>query len=226
MNMIDQIAYFNKFARIHPGEKALICFFLLFTSMVFRAPSAALFVFIATSFYIILARVPLFQYARLLFAPAAFILAGVLPIAFSFDGWLSIQSSEETVQKAVETASAAFAGAAALYAFILTTPFNQVAWLMKKCRIPAVFVEITALVYRFIFQLAEKRTDVTNAQLLRSGTPGIQTAARAAVHIFTSTLFEMDKRQQAAELRGSLDYIPTGEWSSFWRRKDDFIKRR
>ncbi|OMP66737.1 energy-coupling factor transporter transmembrane component T family protein [Domibacillus epiphyticus] len=219
MNIIDRTANISRFARIHPGEKAAICFPLLFLSIIWRDPGMAIFTVIASLFFALLSGVSLFLYIRLLIAPAAFILAGVLPIAFSFNGWLSVSTDDKSIYTALTTACAAFAGAASVYAFILTTPFTQIVWLMKKCKLPSLFVDITFLVYRFIFQLWEKKNEVIQAQMLRSGRPGVQMAARAAVHIFTSTLLEMNERQNAALLRGGLDYIPSAEWKSFWRKK-------
>ncbi|OAH53577.1 MULTISPECIES: CbiQ family ECF transporter T component [Bacillaceae] len=219
MNVLNRAAYNSRFARIHPAEKAAICLPLLFLSLIWREPAATFLVVIMASIFVFLGGVSLILYIRLLLAPAAFILAGVLPIAFSFEGWLSIYANKESIQEAVTTACAAFAGAASLYAFILTTPFTQIIWLMNVCKLPSLFIEIVALVYRFIFQLWEKKSEVIMAQTLRSGRPGIQMAARAAVHIFTSTLMEMNERQHAVDLRGGLDYIPSSEWQSFWRKK-------
>ncbi|OLN21946.1 hypothetical protein BTO30_12145 [Domibacillus antri] len=221
MNVIDRTAYNSRFARIHPAEKAAVCLPLLFLSIIWREPEAAFFTVIAASLFAFLGGVSPFLYIRLLLAPAAFILAGVLPIAFSFAGWLSVYADSYSIDKAVTTACAAFAGAASLYAFILTTPFTQIIWLMKACKLPALFIDILALVYRFIFQLWEKKNEVIIAQTLRSGRPGVQMAARTAVHIFTQTLMEMNERQHAVDMRGGLDYIAAAEWQSFWRKKND-----
>jgi cobalt/nickel transport system permease protein len=219
MNALDRAAYSSRFARIHPAEKAAVCLPMLLLSIICREPDAAFFVVIMASMFVFLGGVSLLLYIRLLLAPAVFILAGVLPIAFSFDGWLSVYANKESIQEAVTTACAAFAGAASLYAFILTTPFTQIIWLMNVCKLPSLFIEIVALVYRFTFQLWEKKNEVITAQMLRSGRPGIQMASRAAVHIFTSTLMEINERQHAVDLRGGLDYIPSSEWQSFWRGK-------
>ncbi|WP_046179759.1 energy-coupling factor transporter transmembrane component T family protein [Domibacillus tundrae] len=219
MNQIDTVSRQTRFSLVHPMEKAALLLICLLIVGCWRTPIAGLFVACAALFYLIVAQASIRFYLTLLTAPLLFITMGIVPIAFSFDGWLKIAFSEKSINDAVLTASAAFGGACALYAFILTTPFSQTAWLMKKSRISPLFIDIAVLVYRFIFQLSERKTVIWQAQLLRGGCPGIQMAAQTAVHTFTSTMLEMETRQQAAELRGGLDYFAVADWSSFWRKK-------
>lgn len=219
MNQIDTVSRQTRFSLVHPMEKAVLLLICLLIIGCWRTPIAGLSVACAALFYVIVAKASIGFYLKLLAAPLLFITMGILPIAFSFDGWLKIAFSEKSLNDAVLTASSAFGGASALYAFILTTPFSQTAWLMKKIRISPLFIDIAVLVYRFIFQLAERKTVIWQAQLLRGGRPGIQMAARTAAHTFTSTMLEMETRQQAAELRGGLDYFAVADWHSFWRNK-------
>ena len=52
---------------------------------------------------------------------------------------------------------------------MLTTPFNQLIFIFKKLQLPDVVLEISMLMYRFIFIFMEEVADIRTSQELRFG---------------------------------------------------------
>ena len=52
---------------------------------------------------------------------------------------------------------------------MLTTPFNQLIFVFKKLHLPDVILEISMLMYRFIFIFMEEVADIRKSQELRFG---------------------------------------------------------
>ena len=56
-----------------------------------------------------------------------------------------------------------------IYFIMLTTPFNQLIFVFKKLHLPDVVLEISLLMYRFIFIFMEEVADIKRSQELRFG---------------------------------------------------------
>ena len=56
-----------------------------------------------------------------------------------------------------------------IYFIMLTTPFNQLIFVFKKLHLPDIVLEISMLMYRFIFIFMEEVEDIRKSQELRFG---------------------------------------------------------
>ena len=56
-----------------------------------------------------------------------------------------------------------------LFFIALTTPMAEILEILQRLRVPAVFVDLTMLTYRFIFILIEEAGQIYRAQVMRLG---------------------------------------------------------
>ena len=99
-------------------------------------------------------------------APAVFLLVGTVAIAVNFttepmDLWNLqignhyIATSVYSLTYAIKAYFIALASVSCLYFLSLTTPMLDLVQVMKKCKLPWLFVELTILMYRFIFVIGD-----------------------------------------------------------------------
>ena len=95
--------------------------------------------------------------------------------------------------------------AALTWSFIVFTPVHHILAVTQWARIPAVFTELMALVFRYLFVLLETTLDIRNAQTLRGGYTGfrhsIRSAATLAGMTFIKTWEQADQTSQAMTCR-------------------------
>ncbi|MDX5725681.1 CbiQ family ECF transporter T component, partial [Clostridioides difficile] len=66
-----------------------------------------------------------------------------------------------------------------VYFCILTTPFNQLIFFFKKLHLPDTFVELSMLIYRFIFIFLEEFSEIYKLQELRFGYINLKTSYKS-----------------------------------------------
>lgn len=188
MLIIDRFAYTNNFAELNPYMKVLFSFVLILASII---NSNIYFSFLVIAGAIILtvagARIPIKPYAKMLFAPLLYLGVSILTIIFSF-GFGEINSSSNFVyirtfdflnfyvgvasgsaEKGVIIALRAVSAITSMYFLILTTPINQQIKVMKKIKLPTIFVELYVLTYRFIAIFFEEAILIHTAQTMKFG---------------------------------------------------------
>lgn len=95
--------------------------------------------------------------------------------------------------------------AALTWSFIAFTPVHRILAVTQWARVPAVFTELMALVFRYLFVLLETVLDIKNAQTLRGGYTSfrhsIRSAATLAGMTFIKTWEQADQASQAMTCR-------------------------
>jgi len=135
-------------------------------------------------------RTPWPLYARMLLIPVGFLLLGLPAVALSLTaapvaaGSFQVLGLHVTATQAgLETAGGILArtlgAVSCLYFLALSTPLPDILGLLRRCGIPVLFLEILALVYRFVFVLLDTALDMRRAQSLRLGYTGLRTSYRA-----------------------------------------------
>jgi len=188
MLIIDRFAYTNNFAELNPYMKVLFSISLIITSII----NSNIYFFVALIIGIIIltvagARIPLKTYAKMLFAPVIYLLISILTIIFSFGFNEIIDSSnfvfiktfdflnfyigiaDGSLEKGGIIALRAVSAISSMYFLILTTSINQQIKVMKKVKLPTVFVEIYVLTYRFIAIFFEEAILIHTAQTMKFG---------------------------------------------------------
>lgn len=185
MLLIDKYAYMNKLASVHPLEKMLFSFGLLLLSLIMRDERISLITFIVMSAFIIIgAKIPVKYYLKLLLLPGFFLLSSLLSIlisiapaanelpahiwAFSFNDW-TIFVGNASLVTAKQLFFIVLGSVSCLYFLILTTSVQSICHVLRQCRIPALFVELVELTYRFIFIFLDSMQKIHLAQQARLG---------------------------------------------------------
>ncbi|KGG79916.1 hypothetical protein Y919_09085 [Caloranaerobacter azorensis H53214] len=187
MILIDKYSYMNNIRKIHPMEKVLFGLFPLFTCIISKSLFLYIFVIITFSFSILaIAKIPIKYYLKILFIPLPFLIISFLAIAIDFsrtyevlDYFIKIKSlyigfKKEGLNTGIHLFFRVFASINCLYFISLTTPMNDVIWVLRRMKLPKIFVEIFMIIYRFIFVLLDTAGDIKNSQLCRLGYSSIK----------------------------------------------------
>ena len=201
MFSIDSYAYSNKLRKFHPAEK---CAFAMITLIICLAASS-----IPTSLTVITvmcvavvgyAGIPGRVFAGFMSIPASFLLVGVLTIAvtvtrepatflFSMSVWgFNIGVTSASTVVAVSLLFKSLGAVSCLYFLSLTTPMIDIIYVLRKMKIPVLFIELMTLIYRFIFVLAETAEKIYTSQSSRLGYGGVKVAF-SSLGGLASTLF-------------------------------------
>jgi cobalt/nickel transport system permease protein len=139
--------------------------------------------------------VTVLQYVRLTLVPMFFVLPGVLPLLFttgaSHEAWviklagggITLATLKSTTHLAVRS----YASLCAMFFLVLTTPVSHLLWLMRKCRMPVLLVDLTGLVYRNIFIILQDSQQVFFAQKSRLAYLGSRASTRHFAQLLGST---------------------------------------
>lgn len=183
MLRIDQYAYSNRLKNVHPLEKFVLAVALLVLCLLANSLYlSGLILALMAGAIVGLARIPWRYFLKLLLIPSAFLLVGVLTIAFSVGGdpasYQGVALTLGGVVLGVHFQDLAVAGnvffkslgaVSCLYFLALTTPLVDLIWVLKKLKVPALFLEIMGLMYRFIFILLDTAAQIRISQSARLG---------------------------------------------------------
>lgn len=179
---LDKYAYCNRLSKVHPLEKFLFAIITLLLCALLDSSAVSFFIIVLNSIIIIKKAgiKPLF-YFQLMLLPFSFLIIGILTIAFNvinpdikalFSFYVfnyQIGITEISLFQAKNVLLKALASVTCLYFLALTTPIIDIISVMRKFKIPELFLEITSLVYRFVFILLETVERIYNSQTSRLG---------------------------------------------------------
>jgi len=182
-NLLDDYALGNALRETSARLKLLLglCSILLCVSS--PTPIAPLFVAVTMSLItVILAKIPWRIYSRLLLVPLSFALlsAGVVafmhgsgPTLFSLEllGY-SPAIREEGANLAALLMARTFGGMCSLFFIALTTPMIEIFAVLKSLRIPGSVIELSMMIYRYIFVFLDQAAMIHSAQVMRLGDAG------------------------------------------------------
>ncbi|MEW5793530.1 MAG: cobalt ECF transporter T component CbiQ [Candidatus Desulforudaceae bacterium] len=176
----------------HPAEKGLLAVLTLGACLAAQAWWIPLIVFgLMAALTVWAGRTPWLLYGRLLLVPVAFLLLGLPAVALSVstgpvpDGrWfeifgLYVGATQAGLGMARDILVRMLGAVSCLYFLALSTPLPDLLGLLRRCRVPALFLEILMLVYRFVFVLLDTALEMRRAQTLRLGYTGLGTSYRA-----------------------------------------------
>lgn len=187
MMNIDGFAYTNRLNQVHPAEKAIFALATMFIALGFSyLPVSGLVILLMSTVTVWYAGIPGRVYCRLMLMPLSFLVVGVLTIVVSFStGTLDATAPDwlVTVNMAGITLGITYANlllgagivgkslaaVACLYFLTLTTPVVELASMMRKLKLPSLFIELVELVYRFIFVMQKTAGDIYTSQSSRWG---------------------------------------------------------
>lgn len=179
--LFENIAQTSGLRNVHSAVKLILglgCILISVSSNSFLTPAI-----IAVSISLItiaLGGIHLRFYLRVLCIPLGFAILSVLVILFirnsgeviyscSPFGWLTLTVTTGSANEGALILSRILGGMCSLFFISLSTPATEIFSLAKKCHVPEFLIELTMLIYRFIFILIEQAEMIYHAQIMRLG---------------------------------------------------------
>ncbi|MHB9093395.1 MAG: cobalt ECF transporter T component CbiQ [Eubacteriales bacterium] len=200
---IDGFAYSNKLRHVHPLEKAGFAFMTMFLCLGFSLPVISCIVILLMAIAIVgLAGIPGKVYFKLMSLPFSFLLIGVLTIAVSIStqglgagrlaGITILGITIDLTYNGLITAGGllfkSLGAVSCLYFLSLTTPAVEMVAIMRKLKFPSLFIELTDLIYRFIFVMLATADDIYTSQSSRWGYASLKNSMKSLGQL-TAALF-------------------------------------
>ncbi|MCW3998826.1 MAG: cobalt ECF transporter T component CbiQ [Candidatus Bathyarchaeota archaeon] len=214
---IDRYAYINQLAKTSPATKIFFAASLLLLSVLSPNPVVPITVFVISLILILaVAQIPIRFYFNLFLYPLAFAGLSCTFIALFFGNqaplvevpfpWFTWTIYTNGITIALATFFRVLGAISALFFLVLTTTMNDLFISLRKIRVPKVLIEISLLIYRYIFVFMEVAAKMTTAQKLRLGQTGylkrIRQTSLLAANLFVRTLEQGERTFTAMNARG------------------------
>lgn len=198
-NILDDYALMSPLRHRNIWLKLAIVFFGLLVGVSAKSPLPPLFIASCMSFATIsLGRTPLKLYLKLLLAPVTFAITGVIVIAFFSGSGQELLSLKllgylltiktDGLELAFLVLARSLSGICCLYFLSLTTPMIELFAVLKASRLPESFIELSMLIYRYIFVFLDMALSIKYAQTVRLGYSNFRRSL-TSMGMLTSTLF-------------------------------------
>jgi cobalt/nickel transport system permease protein len=201
MIAIDKYAYNNRLINVDPILKFSIGAMSLMTSIILNNIAFFIIIMSIMSFSILfLAKIDLKYYIKLLTIPISFLILSIIAILISISKEPSsfivavklykfhIGISRLSLDTSISLFFRSVCCLTCTYFLVLTIPFNQMILVLKKIHVSKAIIEITVLIYRFIFILLEESHELYISQNLRFGYINLKTSYKSLA-ILISILF-------------------------------------
>lgn len=185
MILIDQAAYCSPLKEVHPGEKLLLALSTMIMLIAMDSLLISLLVLILMTILILgPAGTSPSLYMKILLIPLGFVLLGSLTVAVNTGpalgegvsylsrGRFTLWVSQDSLLEALKLLVKCIAAISCMYFFSLTTPMIQLIQLLYRWRLPDVLVELTVLIYYYIFVFLSIAEQMYQAQNARCGYQG------------------------------------------------------
>lgn len=206
---LERAAEKNIFKGVHPGEKALFAAVCLLLALVFSSTAVSLAVIAAVTALLLMGmKISWKLYLRLLMVHLSFLLLGLAAVALETVpaasdplfavklGATAVGVTRHSLTLAVSLFWRAAACVLTMYFLALSTPFEELSWLLRKLKVPGTMLELMALTYRFIFVLAETAAQIFTAQNSRLGYSSWRRAFKSLGILAASLLVKTFHRSQ------------------------------
>ena len=182
-NLLDDYAHDNALRDVSPRLKLFLGLASMLISVSSPSPLAPLFVALILSLAtVLLARIPGRIYFHLLLLPLSFALLSAAVVAFMHgDGrtlfhlpilGLDLAVKEGGANLALLLLARTFGGMCSLYFIALTTPMIEIFATLKSLHIPHSVIELSMMIYRYIFVFLDQAARIHSAQVMRLGDSG------------------------------------------------------
>ncbi|MCL7413606.1 MAG: cobalt ECF transporter T component CbiQ [ANME-2 cluster archaeon] len=197
--MLDDYALISPLRHSNNYLKLIVVATGLLFGVSATSPVTPLFIALCMSFAIIVfAKVPVTFYVRLIMLPLGFAATGSIIILFFFGMGIEIAAMDiaghhlaigsQGLNMAVLVMARTLSGMFCLFFLALTTPMVELFSVLRSSRVPAVIIELSMLVYRYIFVLLEVAASIQFAQTVRLGYRDILSSLRSTT-MLAGTLF-------------------------------------
>ncbi|MCC7565424.1 MAG: cobalt ECF transporter T component CbiQ [Methanomicrobiaceae archaeon] len=226
---LEDFALNNGLRDVSPALKLALGLCCMLLSVSSPAPVAPLLIACSLTLVVLFsAGIPAGFYLKLLTIPASFAAMSILVILFlTGGGEVLVSVSLPGLPLTVTTGGANLAvlllarisgGMCALFFISLTTPATEIFSLMRRCGLPAAFIDLSMLIYRYIFVFISEAEMIYRSQVMRLGYGSLREAIRSfgmlAGALFLRTWESGERLMVAMDARcydgrfGALDETP------------------
>jgi cobalt/nickel transport system permease protein len=182
-DQLDDYAHSNALRNISPRLKLLLGLGAMLICISSTGPIAPLFIAVTMSLMTLgLAKIPKRFYSMLLLIPLSFALLSAIVVAFLHGGGyqllaftvlgINLTIQEDGANLALLVIARTFGGMCSLFFIALTTPMIEIFSVFKSLGLPDFLVEVSMLMYRYIFVFLDQASMIHDAQVLRLGDAG------------------------------------------------------
>lgn len=197
-------------------------FFLASSLLVFASDSYVYKIFVAVLFFSLqcfVGRISIAKAFRLLFIPMIFIAIGAITILVQINSGDSLIVVKDFYigynSSSIIDGLGIFARSISLisifYLYILTTSISEIAVSLSKIRLPALFIEMMVLIYKFIFNLVHLSYNMRLVQTCRCanvrGRGRIIAFSYMIANVFSLSFSQLERQHQALCSRGVEDSV-------------------
>lgn len=175
---LDGYAHSNELRNVNPYFKVLFAIITMLISLISTSPIIPLIIFLFFSFLILFeAKIPVKFYLKFLTVPLTFALITFIFMAIFFGfgqnifhlGFLNLGITADGFNRALLVFARIMGGFSCLAFLALTTPMTDLFVILEKIKIPKIVVEITMLMYRYIFVFLDEAINMYHSQETRNG---------------------------------------------------------
>jgi cobalt/nickel transport system permease protein len=186
-NFLDDYAQSNALRETDPRLKLLLGLGAILFCVSSTTPIAPLFIAVTMSLITVrLAKIPAHFYITLLLIPLSFSLLSAVVVAFMYGGGhqlfnfnflsLNLGIREEGANLALLLIARTIGGMCSLFFLALTTPMIEILSILKSLSLPEFLVELSMLIYRYIFVFVDQAAKIHSAQVMRLGDSGLKSS--------------------------------------------------
>ena len=179
-DLLDDYAQTNALRDVSPRLKLMLGLGSILLCVFSPSPVAPLIAALTMSATtVFIAKIPGRLYCKLLIVPLTFVLFSSLAILFvsgSGERIISLQAfglalgiGRESINTSLLMLSRTLGGTSSLFFIALTTPMIEIFSILKSLRLPDVLLELSMLIYRYIFVLMDQAMMINRAQTMRLG---------------------------------------------------------
>ncbi|MBS4535472.1 cobalt ECF transporter T component CbiQ [Clostridium sp. D2Q-14] len=216
MLIIDKYSYTNNLKDYSPIAKFYFAIGLMLLAMIIDIKELYISVFLLNFLIItVLAKISVKKYIKILSIPMLFLILGIVPVFISLSKdsnnfifvvniWdIYIGITEEGINSSQILLLRALSSVSCTFFLILTTPMNDLIYVLKKHKLPNIVIEMMVLIYRFIFILLDETINIIVAQKLKLGYMDIRKSYKSISALIASLFIRVMNRYES--LQYSLD---------------------
>ena len=185
---IDSFAYVSRLRPLSPNFKVLFSVLIILLCIGLNNVYVSAAILFSMAFLVVgVGGLPIGDYLSVLTVPLTFILLSVLTVAVDissqpigryhlFLGLGYVYTTPALMWSGLRLLLKIIASVSALQLMVLTTPSSELISVLRRARVPGIFVDLMSLVYRFIFILMEVSAKMKNAAESRLGYRDLRTA--------------------------------------------------
>jgi len=213
-DLLDDYAHSNALRNTSPKLKLLLGLGAMLLCISSATPIAPLFIAITMSLITVrLAKIPGRFYSALLLIPLSFALLSSAVVAFMHGGGdklfainifgLILDIREDGANLALLLIARTFGGMCSLFFIALTTPMIEIFSVLRSLGLPDFLVDLSMLMYRYIFVFIDQAAVIHSAQVMRLGDAGIKNTLKS--HAILSGVLFLRAWEQGERLIVAMD---------------------